>query len=73
MFWQKKAKDPICGMNVDPKTSLRKEVNGKTYYFCSERCANTFTSQIAPHSSSTSMQSSAHSHAQHDEHGCGCS
>ena len=27
---------PICGMEVNPKTALNSEHNGKTYYFCSE-------------------------------------
>ena len=37
-----KPKDPICGMKVDPETArtagLFAEVQGKTYYFCSEEC-----------------------------------
>ncbi len=30
-----KAKDPVCGMEVDTKTSDKSTYNGKTYYFCS--------------------------------------
>ena len=38
-----KVTDPVCGMQVDPATTKhRKEVDGVTWYFCSERCANKF-------------------------------
>src|SRR3990170_3672900 len=30
------AKDPICGMVVDKEKSLKTEMGGRTYYFCSE-------------------------------------
>jgi P-type Cu+ transporter len=37
-------KDPVCGMNVDPRKAARKvEHAGKTYYFCSVRCAERFS------------------------------
>lgn len=37
------AKDPVCGMSVDPpKAAGRVEHNGKVYYFCSKRCADRF-------------------------------
>ncbi len=39
------AKDPICGMEVDPqKTKFKAEKEGKTFYFCSEHCRNAFLS-----------------------------
>ena len=28
------AVDPVCGMQVDPKTSDKSVYKGKTYYFC---------------------------------------
>ena len=34
--------DPICGMSVDVDTPFKKEVGGRTYYFCSEQCLRTF-------------------------------
>ncbi len=38
-----KVKDPVCGMMVDPQKSAAKvEREGKTYYFCSTRCAERF-------------------------------
>lgn len=36
-------KDPICGMDVDPKTAARKsEFQRKTYYFCAPGCKASF-------------------------------
>ena len=38
-------KDPVCGMEVDPKvTKYSMEYKGNIYYFCSEKCLNDFTS-----------------------------
>ena len=38
-----KEKDPVCGMLVDPrKAAGKQEYKGKTYYFCSPRCAERF-------------------------------
>ena len=35
--------DPVCGMEVDPKTAAGKSVyNGQTYYFCSLGCKKDF-------------------------------
>ncbi len=37
------AKDPVCGMQVDPKTAGGKsEYKGQTYYFCSLGCKKAF-------------------------------
>jgi YHS domain-containing protein len=37
------AKDPVCGMEVDPKTAPAKaEYEGKTYYFCAPGCKAAF-------------------------------
>jgi YHS domain-containing protein len=37
------AKDPVCGMTVDEKKAKWKsEYEGKTYYFCAERCKQAF-------------------------------
>lgn len=38
----KMAKDPICGMVVEKATALKTERAGRTYYFCSQNCLNTF-------------------------------
>lgn len=39
--------DPICGMSVDEMRALQVERDGSTYYFCSERCRQTFLATIA--------------------------
>lgn len=36
-------KDPVCGMDVEPKTAAGKsDYQGKTYYFCSPGCKKAF-------------------------------
>ena len=40
-------KDPICGMTVDEATALHAERDGKTFYFCSDHCRQTFLSAPA--------------------------
>ncbi len=36
-------KDPVCGMEIDPKTAAGKsEYQGQTYYFCSSGCKKAF-------------------------------
>jgi Cu+-exporting ATPase len=36
-------KDPVCGMDVDLNaTAFKKEHDGETYGFCSERCLKQF-------------------------------
>jgi Cu+-exporting ATPase len=36
-------KDPVCGMDVDPKQAAASEkYQGKTYYFCSKSCQSKF-------------------------------
>jgi Cu(I)/Ag(I) efflux system membrane fusion protein len=41
---QQKEKDPVCGMEVDPKSpdTLKTEHGGRTYYFCSDHCKKAF-------------------------------
>jgi Cu+-exporting ATPase len=36
------AKDPICGMVIPKDRSIKREVGGRAYYFCSEDCVRTF-------------------------------
>ena len=43
MRQEAKAKDPVCGMEVDPATAAGQSTHdGKTYYFCSEVCKQKF-------------------------------
>ncbi len=37
--------DPICGMEVDERTALSVEHEGKTYYFCNPSCRDKFLSE----------------------------
>jgi P-type Cu+ transporter len=42
------AKDPVCGMDVDPATAKHKaEHAGDTYYFCSAGCKKAFENDPA--------------------------
>src|SRR4030042_4605041 len=36
------AKDPICGMVIPKDRSIKREVGGRAYYFCSATCGKTF-------------------------------
>ena len=36
------AKDPICGMVIPKERSIKREIRGRAYYFCSESCVRTF-------------------------------
>jgi YHS domain-containing protein len=71
-------KDPVCGMNIDPKKAIEDglviEAEGKTYYFCSEECASEFhrhgpqpeesadTDQMPDMSNNTGKQADSHNH-----------
>jgi Cu2+-exporting ATPase len=37
-----KVRDPVCGMEVDKGQAVTLERDGKTYYFCSEKCKQQF-------------------------------
>jgi YHS domain-containing protein len=40
---QNKAKDSVCGMEIDPRTAASTSTyQGQTYYFCSPACKRTF-------------------------------
>lgn len=40
-------KDPVCGMNIDPKTAKGGSTtfNGETYYFCNPKCKTKFEAE----------------------------
>lgn len=43
-----KARDPVCGMEIDPARAAGSAVHaGVTYYFCSPRCLHDFTANPA--------------------------
>lgn len=35
-------KDPVCGMYISKEDAIKRQINGQTYYFCSESCAEKF-------------------------------
>ncbi len=40
------AKDPVCGMDVDPQTATqRAEYRGEIYYFCAPGCKRAFEAE----------------------------
>src|SRR5215510_3318739 len=42
------AKDPVCGMDVDPHTTAhRATLDGRSYYFCSSGCRARFLASPA--------------------------
>ncbi len=45
--------DPICGMVVEKKVSIKREIDDKTYYFCSQICADKFQSVMEQESLKT--------------------
>src|SRR5215510_14193325 len=46
------AKDPICGMTVDPATSRRRaEYRDQSYFFCSDKCLAKFRADPAKYAS----------------------
>ncbi|MBI5332241.1 MAG: heavy metal translocating P-type ATPase [Candidatus Aenigmarchaeota archaeon] len=38
------ATDPVCGMRVNKKSSIKKQFDGRIHYFCSEECVRKFES-----------------------------
>ncbi len=38
-----KARDPVCGMDVDTETALSAKIGDRTYYFCSQQCLDIYT------------------------------
>jgi P-type Cu+ transporter len=49
------ARDPVCGMTVDPDRAAAQSVHdGKTFYFCCQSCAAKFAASPAKYLSATS-------------------
>jgi len=52
------ARDPVCGMEVDPKTAAGKsEYKGTAYYFCAPGCKREFDKNPEKYASSTRKES----------------
>lgn len=58
------AKDPVCGMTVDPKNAAAAAVRGgSTYYFCSISCRDKF--EQAPEKYAGVATQGGHQHGGH--------
>lgn len=58
-------KDPVCGMEIDPKSAAGTSVyGGQTYYFCSAGCKAAFDKDPARYVGKGE-------HGGHDTHGHG--
>jgi uncharacterized protein len=55
--------DPVCGMSVDRATARRLEHDGRTHFFCSEHCRETF---VAGASGREQADDGGHTH--HHDH-----
>lgn len=63
-------KDPVCGMEVDPKsTKYSMEYKGTSYYFCSDYCLNSFKSNPEKY---LDKREDTLGHHGHHGHGGGC-
>jgi YHS domain-containing protein len=58
--------DPVCKMEVDPKTAAAKsEYNGETYYFCAPGCKVAFDKDPESYLQDTGAGESSHHHHSH--------
>ena len=63
-------KDPVCGMDVDPRQAAgTSEYQGKTYYFCSAGCKRSFDKE--PERYVGAAHDSHEGHEGHHGHGHG--
>jgi YHS domain-containing protein len=56
-------KDPVCGMDVDPKTAAHSsQYQGQTYYFCSAGCKKSFEKEPQKYLAKTDRGHASHAH-----------
>ena len=36
------ARDPVCGMTVEKETAIKRKIGDRTYFFCSQSCADVY-------------------------------
>jgi YHS domain-containing protein len=61
------AKDPVCGMEVDPaRAAATVEYQGETYYFCSPGCKAAFEKE--PEKYRGQAETGHHGHQGHSHH-----
>ncbi len=59
-------KDPVCGMEVDPKTAAGKsDYKGQAYYFCSNGCKKAFDKEPEKYVGSQSTAHAGHHSGHH--------
>ena len=55
--------DPVCGMEIDPKTAAGKsDYQEKTYYFCSQGCKKAFDKEPQKYAGNAEDSHSGHQH-----------
>ncbi len=60
------AKDPVCGMQVEPaKAAGKLEHDGKSYFFCSKHCLETFRKEPARFVAQSAGGHAGHAHPAH--------
>ncbi|HZY67835.1 MAG TPA: heavy metal translocating P-type ATPase [Devosia sp.] len=66
------ARDPVCGMTVDPAKAVSAEHGGTTYYFCCDGCRQSFTKDPAKYLDAKPFElpprKPAYDHAGHQHH-----
>ncbi|NIZ91716.1 heavy metal translocating P-type ATPase, partial [Kineococcus rubinsiae] len=75
------AVDPVCGMTVDPATTVAAEHDGQTHHFCSDGCRAAFLKDpdryasaalagesAVTHGSAHQRDHNSHDHSQHEHH-----
>ncbi|MBN1359387.1 MAG: heavy metal translocating P-type ATPase [Sedimentisphaerales bacterium] len=60
-----KVQDPVCGMKIDKNQAVPLERDGKTHYFCSDKCKNAFQKGKMP---KEHEKHAGHDHASHHAH-----
>jgi len=66
------AKDPVCGMEVDEKTTPYKSMQGgSVYYFCSPSCQTEFDKAPEKYVGERREESHVGHHGGHYSGGCG--
>lgn len=67
------AKDPVCGMDVDPAKAAGSSVyGGETFYFCNRACKEAFDRNPERYVSRPGGAAGhGHGHGEDQRHGCG--
>jgi YHS domain-containing protein len=56
-------KDPVCGMDVDPKIAeWKSDYRGTTFYFCAQGCKKTFDKEPEKFAGKIEGNQSSHHH-----------